>query len=138
MSTNRVTLTGRLVKDVELAFTSGKGTAVAKFTIAVDDGFGDKKTTDFIPVVVWGKSGEAVANYCSKGSKVLVNGKIKTRNFEGKNGKVYVTEAVADMFNGIEFLDNKSNTSNQNTQGGIPQDYFGGGDMTETDDSMPF
>lgn len=138
MNTNRVTLTGRLVKDVELAFTSGKGTAVAKFTIAVDDGFGDKKSTDFIPIVVWGKGGESAANYLSKGSKVLVNGKIKTRNYEGKNGKVYVTEVVADMMNGIEFLDNKSSNSNQGQQG-IPNDYFGGGDITPVDDGeMPF
>lgn len=144
MSTNKVTLTGRLIKEAELKFTSGKGTAVATFTLAVDDGFGDKKSTDFIPVVVWGKSGEAVANYTSKGSRVLVNGRIKTRNYEGKNGKVYVTEVVADMFGGVEFLDSKTssgsnNGSGQNQQQSIPSDYFGGGDMTPADDvEMPF
>lgn len=139
MSTNRWTGTGRLIKDCELAFTQGKGTAVAKFTIAVDDGFGDKKTTDFIPIVVWGKQGEAVANYTNKGSKVLVNGKIKTRSYDAKDGgKRYVTEVVADMFNGVEFLDSKNNNSNSNQS--IPNDYFGGGDMTPVDDGddMPF
>lgn len=139
MSTNRWTGTGRLIKDCELAFTQGKGTAVAKFTIAVDDGFGDKKTTDFIPIVVWGKQGEAVANYTHKGSKVLINGKIKTRSYDAKDGsKRYITEVVADMFNGVEFLDSKNNNSNSN-QGQIPGDYFGG-DMTPIDDGdeMPF
>lgn len=105
---NRVELTGRLVKDAELKFTAGKGTAVAKFQIAVDYGFGDNKETSFIPVTVWGKGAESVANYTSKGSKIAVCGRIKTGSYEGKNGKVYTTEVVADTFGGIEFLDNKS------------------------------
>ena len=67
---NRVNLIGRLTKDPELRFTPGTGMAVSTFTIAVDrrankDG---KKEADFIPIVVWGKQGENVANYMSKGS----------------------------------------------------------------------
>lgn len=136
---NLVVLRGRLTKDPELKFTSGKGTAIANFTMAVDKGFGDNKKTAFIPIVVWGKSAEAVANYTKKGSMILVRGSIETRNYEGKNGKVYVTEVVADMYEGVEFLDGKNNNSNSN-QGSIPQDYFGGGDMTQVDDGdeMPF
>jgi len=134
MSTNIWIGIGRLIKDCELAFTQGKGTAVAKFTIAVDDGFGDKKTTDFIPVVVWGKQGEAVANYTHKGSKVRVTGKIKTRSYDAKDGsKRYVTEVVADMFNGVEFLDSKTTNTN-NQDGSIPQNYFG----EESNEDMPF
>lgn len=135
MNTNKWIGTGRMVKDPELKFTQGKGNAVVTFTIAVDDGFGDKKTTDFIPVVVWGKAAEAVANNCAKGSKVLVNGKIKTRNYEGKNGRVYVTEVVAEMFGGIEFLDSKG-SGQASPQQGIPEDYFGGTEVNN--DDMPF
>lgn len=141
---NLVVLKGRLTADPQLKFTQGKGTAVTSFNIAVDKGFGDNKKTAFVPIVVWGKSAEAVANYTKKGSMVLVRGSIETRNYEGKNGKVYVTEVVADMFEGVEFLDGK-NTSSNNNQGGyqqgtIPSDYFGGGDMTPIDDGedMPF
>lgn len=134
MSTNIWIGIGRLIKDCELAFTQGKGTAIAKFTIAVDDGFGDKKTTDFIPIVVWGKQGEAVANYTQKGSKVRVTGKIKTRSYDAKDGsKRYVTEVVADMFNGVEFLDSKATNTN-NQDGSIPQGYFG----EEDNQDMPF
>ncbi|MEG0133089.1 MAG: single-stranded DNA-binding protein [Clostridium sp.] len=138
---NSVHITGRLVKDVELAFTAGKGTAVAKFNLAVDKGFGDNKKTAFIPVVVWGKSAEATANYTQKGSKVLINGSIETRSYDGKNGKVYVTEVVADMFGGVEFLDSKNSGGQANTGANtsIPSDYFGGGDMSPVDDGdMPF
>lgn len=137
---NLVVLKGRLVKDPELKFTQGKGTAVTSFNLAVDKGFGDNRKTAFIPVVVWGKSAEAVANYTRKGSLILVRGSIETRSYEGKNGKVYVTEVVADMFEGIEFLDNKNSggQANTNKQEGIPGDYFG--DMQEVDDSgdLPF
>ncbi|MEG2649228.1 MAG: single-stranded DNA-binding protein, partial [Anaerovoracaceae bacterium] len=102
-----------------LAFTPGKGTPVAKFTIAVTTGFGDNKKTAFIPIVVWGKAAEAVANYTQKGSKVNVIGEIQTRTYEGKNGKVYVTEVVADMFGGVEFLSKKNEQYQAPQQGGF-------------------
>lgn len=143
---NLVVIKGRLVKDPELKFTQGKGTAVTSFNLAVDKGFGDNKKTAFIPVVVWGKSAEAVANYTHKGSLILVRGSIETRSYDAKDGsKRYVTEIVADMYEGIEFLDSKNNSSNNNQGGGyqqqgIPSDYFGNGDMTPIDDGedMPF
>lgn len=143
---NLVVLKGRLVREPELKFTQGKGTAVTSFNLAVDKGFGENKKTAFIPVVVWGKSAEAVANHTHKGSLILVRGSIETRSYDGKNGKVYVTEVVADMFEGIEFLDSKNSNNSGNNQGnnyqqqGIPNDYFGNGDMTPIDDNedMPF
>ena len=141
---NLVVLKGRLTADPQLKFTPGKGTAVTSFNLAVDKGFGNNKKTSFIPIVVWGKNAEAVANYTRKGSLILVRGSIETRSYEGKNGKVYVTEVVADMFEGVEFLDSKNNSSNNNQsgyqQGTIPSDYFGNSDMTEIDneEDMPF
>lgn len=114
---NKLILTGRLTKDPELRYTPGKGTAVTNFSMAVDDGFGDNKKTYFFNVVVWGKSAETVAQYTSKGSKVLVNGKLTNRDYQAKDGtKKYVTEVVADLFNGIEFLDNKNSNNSNNTQ----------------------
>ena len=115
---NKIILTGRLTKDPELRFTPGTGNSVTSFSMAVDDGFGDNKKTYFFNVVVWGKSAEAVANYTQKGSKVLVNGKLTTRSYDANDGtKRYVTEVVADSFNGIEFLDNK-NKNNENASAG--------------------
>lgn len=133
---NLVVIRGRLIKDPELKFTSGKGTAIANFTMAVDKGFGDNKKTAFIPVVVWGKSAEAVANYTKKGSMVLVKGSIETRSYDAKDGsKRYVTEVVADVFNGVEFLDSKSNSNTNNTQSGdVPGDYF----SEDNSQDMPF
>ena len=143
MSTNKWIGTGRLTKDPELKFTQ-KGTAVVNFDLAVNDGFGQDKKVYYIPIVVWGKTAEAVANYTHKGSLVAVTGKLTTRSYNAKDGgKRYITEVVADMQNGIEFLDGKNSNNNQGgyqQQDGIPQDYFGGGDMAPIDDGedMPF
>lgn len=143
MSTNKWIGTGRLTKDPELKFTQ-KGTAVVNFDLAVNDGFGQDKKVYYIPIVVWGKTAEAVANYTHKGSLVAVTGKLTTRSYNAKDGgKRYITEVVADMQNGIEFLDGKNSNNNQGgyqQQGNIPSDYFGNGDMTPVDDGedMPF
>lgn len=93
MDINRVILIGNLVRDVDLRY-SQNGTAIANFTLAVNDGYGDKKTVDFIRVTAWKKTAENVANYCGKGSKVAVEGKLKQQNWEDKDGnkkeKVFV------------------------------------------------
>jgi single-strand DNA-binding protein len=105
---NKVMLIGRLTRDPELRFTAGSGTAVSTFTIAVDRNFKDKdgnKEADFIPVVVWNKRAELVANYLTKGRLVAVSGRIQTRTYEGNDGqKKYVTEVVADE---VQFLEKK-------------------------------
>jgi single-strand DNA-binding protein len=147
---NRVELTGRMTKDAELRFTPGTGNAVANFSIAVEDGFGDKKKAYFINIVVWGKSAEAVANYTHKGSKIAVIGKLTVRDYEAKDGtKKYITEVVADMYGGIEFLDSKSDNQGQSNNQGYQSysepanDTFAGGNFEEDiipvdDGDMPF
>lgn len=147
---NRVELIGRLVKDLELKFTPGNGTAVTTFNLAVNDGFGENQKAYFIPIVVWGKSAEAVSNYAHKGSRISVAGKITTRSYDDKDGtKRYVTEVVADMYGGIEFLDSKNENNQGNTYSNANQysapanDTFGGGSFEEDitpvdDDTMPF
>ena len=108
---------GRLVADPELRFTQGKGTANTTFKIAIDDGFGENKKTNFIPIVVWGKSAESSANYLTKGSQVAISGKIQTRSYDAKDGtKRYVTEVIADQFGGVEFLGGKK-SENQDING---------------------
>jgi single-strand DNA-binding protein len=95
---------GRITKDFDLKFTPN-GHAVATTNIAIDSGFGDNKKTDFLPLVVWGKQAESVATYTHKGSLILVEGRVSTRNYEGKDGrKVYITEIIAEN---VRFLEKK-------------------------------
>lgn len=117
---NKVVLIGRLTKDPELRYTPGNGIAVSSLTLAVDN-YNSKtgeKGADFIPVVVWGKSAENVAQYCVKGSQIAVSGRISNRSYDAKDGtKRYITEVVADMFNGITFLSsNNASEKNNNIQ----------------------
>lgn len=114
---NKVVLIGRLTKDPELKYTPGTGTAVTTITLAVENynSKSGEKTADFIPVVLWGKQAENTAQYMLKGNQVAISGRISVRTYDAKDGtKRYVTEVVADMFNGVQFL-SKNNNSNSNT-----------------------
>ena len=119
---NRVILFGRLTKDVDLR-TTPSGRSVAMLTLAIDrpmtkDG---SKEADFIPVVLWGKTAEAVARYVHKGQRLLVEGRIQVRSYDGKDGqKRYATEVVADK---AEFIDKSEQGASQ--QGGFSQQSSG-------------
>lgn len=104
---NKVILIGNLTRDPELNFI-GNGTAVTKFTVAVQRF--KKDETDFINCVVFGKIAENVANFTQKGSKIGVEGSIKIGSFTDKDGnKRNSTEIVC---NNVEFL-SKSSVKNE-------------------------
>ena len=107
---NKIILLGRLTKDPEVRYTPSQK-VVAGFTLAVDRPFKGEdgnKEADFIPCVVWGKAAELVGNSCQKGHRLLVEGRLQIRNFEGKDGqKRYVAEVIA---NNVEFIERKEKT----------------------------
>lgn len=114
---NRCVLIGRLTKDPELRYTQNSK-AVCTFTLAVDRNYGDKKQTDFIEIVVWGKMGENCANYMSKGKLAAVDGQLTTRSYEAKDGhKVKVYEVVADQ---VRFLSPKTAEDGRNLPESLP------------------
>ena len=99
-----------------------------------------EKGADFIPVVIWGKQAENTAQYMTKGSQVAISGRITTRSYDAKDGtKRYVTEVVADMINGVQFL-SKGKVNEMNQDPGNTFDSMGFDDgMTPVDDGdMPF
>ena len=115
MSLNSVILIGRLTKDPDLRYTPS-GTAVAKFTLAVDRPrrSDSEKETDFIPVVAWGKTAENCANYIGKGSLAAVEGRLQVRSYEAKDGgKRWVTEVIAEQ---VKFLDRRGSDSGGRTE----------------------
>ncbi len=141
---NKVVLIGRLTKDPELKYTPGTGTAVTTITLAVEN-YNSKtqeKTADFIPVVLWGKQAENTAQYMLKGNQVAISGRISVRTYDAKDGtKRYVTEVVADMFNGVQFLSKNNNSNSNNSVEN--NDVFGGMNFDEyntpvDDGDMPF
>ncbi|MEA5142806.1 MAG: single-stranded DNA-binding protein [Oscillibacter sp.] len=104
---NRVTIMGRLGADPELRQTKG-GTAVCSLRIACDRDFkteDGERETDWIDVVAWRSTAEFVAKYFSKGSAVIVDGRLQTRTWEDDDGnKRKAVEVVADN---IYFADSK-------------------------------
>lgn len=109
MSVNKVILVGNLGQDPE-SKTTGGGTAVASLSLATSERrkSGDKweEATEWHKVVSFGKVAENAARFLKKGSKVYVEGKLRTRKWQDKNGQDrYTTEVVADT---IQFLDRKS------------------------------
>ena len=72
----KITLAGNLGKDPEMKFMPD-GTAVTSFSMAVSEGFGDSKHTIWFRVSIFGKRAETANQYLSKGSKVLVEGRLK-------------------------------------------------------------
>ena len=99
---NNVTLIGNLGKDNELRFGQS-GNAVLNQSLAVRRSFKDKQTgeyaTDWINLVLFGKTAENFANFTKKGSKVGIEGRIQTGSYDNKQGvKVYTTDVIVNNF----------------------------------------
>ena len=97
---NVCTIMGRLTREPELRRT-GSGIAVASFTVAVDRDFGGRdggeRETDFIDCVAWRQTGEFVAKHFTKGSMIVVSGRLQIRSWTDKDGnKRRTAEVVAD------------------------------------------
>ena len=123
---NKVILTGNLTKDVEMRYTQS-GKEIARMSIAVNQGYGDKQTTDFFNLTAWEKTANLCGKYLSKGSKVLVEGRLKNNNYEDNKGvKHYGVDVIVES---IEFMGNKSSSKKK-----AANDYDGAID----DDDMPF
>lgn len=101
MDINKAIVVGRLTRDPEVR-TTPSGINVTSFGVATNfvwtDPTGAKKeSVEFHNIVAWRKLGEIVAQYLKKGSRVLIEGRIQTRNWEGQDGqKRNRTEIVAD------------------------------------------
>lgn len=88
---NDVRLVGRLTRDPELRFT-GKGQAVCRLDLAINKRYKDatgewKDDTSFIPVVVWREAAQRCSERLKKGSPVYVEGRLRSRNWETKEGQ---------------------------------------------------
>ena len=100
---NRVILMGRLTRDPDVRYSTGdNGTAIARYTLAVDRRFTRRndesgQTADFIGCVAFGKSAEFAEKYLRQGTKILVTGRIQTGSYTNRDGqKVYTTDVVVE------------------------------------------
>lgn len=97
---NKVIILGNLGKDPEVRFTPG-GKALARFPVATSERWTDQdgnrqERTEWHNVVVWGKQAESCGQYLAKGRQVYVEGSLRTRQYDDKDGnRRYTTEVVA-------------------------------------------
>lgn len=85
MGVNKVFLIGRTVRDIE-TFTTQNDKVIAKTCIAVDEGYGEKKTTQFINLVAFGGTADFMVKYVEKGKLVSVVGRINIGQYTKKDG----------------------------------------------------
>lgn len=146
---NKVILTGNLTRDVEVRYTQSNK-AYARAGIAVNRPFSQNKEVDFINLLAWNKTAEFMEKYFSKGSKILVEGRLATSKYKDKDGNERTsTEVIVDN---IEFAggrkdsnefkpdnqpDNRSdNRRNDNRKPQFSDDDFYGEPVNESD--VPF
>lgn len=96
---NKVMLLGNLGADPELRVTSG-GQAVLKLRLATTETYMDRNNTrqertEWHSVTLWGKRGEALSKFLSKGERIFVEGSLRTSSYEKDGEKRYRTEVIA-------------------------------------------
>lgn len=129
---NSVVLVGRLTRDMELK-SLNNGTAVGRFSIAVNKKFKDKEEVSFFDIVVWSKLAEVLNKYLAKGSQVIVSGELRQNRWEQdgqSRSKVEINASSVQMIGG------KQETSSPRSPGGNPPEYHGGPESFN--DDIPF
>lgn len=112
---NKVIMIGRIARDPELKIVGESEKTVLSFTIVVERAHRNsngEKEVDFIPVSVWGKRAETLANYMAKGRLVSVSGRIHVRTYDDKDGnRRYFTEVVAEEVRLLDSRKSQEDTS---------------------------
>jgi len=120
---NKVFLIGNLTRDPELRMTP-KGTAICQFGIAVNRQFKDESgatrdETTFVDIEAWGKQGELVAKYLTKGSLAMVEGRLKFDQWEDKTSGQKRSKLKVVLDN-VQFLSTRGSGTGGGGGGGAP------------------
>ena len=109
---NKVILMGRLTREPDVRYSQNAdgSMAVARYTLAVDRRRGrnsdNEQSADFISCVAFGRAGEFAEKYLHQGTKIVLQGSIRTGSYTNKDGqRVYTTEVIADD---LEFAESKA------------------------------
>jgi single-strand DNA-binding protein len=146
-SINKVTLLGNLTRDPELRNTK-TGKAVCDFTLAtnrsfIDDQGARNELAEFHHIVAWGKLAEIAGKYLVKGSRVLVEGRLQTRDYETPDGqKKSKTEIVINDLVLIDMKALSATDAPQTTNGSATEDAddlsdLHGSDEDANSETMP-
>ena len=111
---NKVIISGNLTKDMDVT-VSKNDMNIGKFTVAVNNGYGENTNTQFYPVVMFGKRVEALQKYLLKGTKVIIEGQIDYNSVQDDNGnwKNYFQIIVNDV-DIVKFVETSEDTKKNN------------------------
>ena len=123
-----IAISGNIGKDATTRTTQG-GDKVTGWTVAVEERQGQEKRTIWFECTLWGKRGESLAQYLTKGGKVSVSGELSTREHEGKT---YLT-VRADQ---VTLMGGKPD--GQSSHGSLAQQSHGPTGRSDMDDEIPF
>jgi single-strand DNA-binding protein len=126
-----ITIAGNVGKDAETRRTQS-GDAVTSFSVAVEDRIPKEKGTIWFRCSLWGKRGESLAQYLTKGSKVAVSGELSIEVYEGKTNLTVKVDQVTLLGGGQD-----DNVSRRDTARQAPAGYGAGG-RPDLEDSIPF
>jgi single-strand DNA-binding protein len=126
-----ITIAGTIGRDAEVRNAADR--KVTGWSVAVDDGWGDKKTTLWFDCNWWGQRGEKVAPYLTKGGKVTVSGELSTREYDGKT-KLTIEVNNVKLQGGGQERQQDSGSSD----GGYGQQQNAQNNRREFDDEIPF
>jgi single-strand DNA-binding protein len=125
---NKVILVGHLGKDPEIRIISNDK-KVAKFTLATTESYKDNtgqrvENTEWHNVEFWGPIADVIERYLKKGSQVYVEGRIRTRSYDDKDGiKRYVTEIVGQNMNMLGGRPSGNNANESSAEYQEPASY---------------
>ncbi|WP_064579418.1 single-stranded DNA-binding protein [Streptobacillus moniliformis] len=129
---NTVSLIGRLTRDPEIQYT-GTGKAYLRFSIAVQREE-DREKADFINCIAWEKRAETIAQYFTKGSRIVIEGRIQTSSYETKDGEKRISTDI--LISKFHFLDNETEHKEKNKKDYVPKNKKKA--VEEEDDDYPF
>jgi single-strand DNA-binding protein len=139
---NRVIIIGRFVKDPELRYTQG-GKSVTNFSVANNRtytvGAEKKEFVSFFTCIAWGKLGELIVQYCKKGNRIAVEGRLQQRSWDDQDGKRRT--AVEIVVENFQFLTSKQEKDASPPDAGPGPDMGEGPAIDEhpfSDNDVPF
>ena len=138
---NKCMIIGNLGVDPEMRYTAN-GTAVTTFRVATHRQYSGpdgerREETEWFSVVTWARLAETCSQYLSKGRQVFVEGRMRTRSWEGQDGQTrYRTELIAENVKFLGGRDAGAGADAQERLGGVPVGRDGDGDIDP--DDLPF
>ena len=118
MNYNKAIIVGNITQDPEKKVTDN-GTTITTFSVATNRKYKDEQQTEYHNIVSFGITAESIAQYMSKGSQILVEGRLQTRSWEKDGQKHYRTEIVA---NRVEFGSSEKKETDSKYKGSVEED----------------